>query len=1506
MKGLRVIGWGALLGMALGAVPLRAQTLSVPLSLEQRYRELSNAIDPAAIRRHVEYFASLGSRVTGYPGCDQAAAYIREYWSALGLPVEVEEFTVTVPVDHGATAQAFTPEGKPIGKPVALYPLWPNLVRTSQLPPEGLQGPLVYGGYSEMRDYNGQEVEGSIALVEFNCGNQWLNAARLGAAAVIFIEPEDTIRGEAEAKFISIPIDFPRFYISRRDADYLLTLVEMTPGVEVRLHCRMTWEQRRAMNIIATIPGVDSALSDQIVILQAYYDSMSVVPRLAPGAESACGIAFLLELARYYKANPPGRTLMLLATAGHFEALAGVRAFIERHFPQLQDGTFKVSLFAALDLSSRTDGVGIFYKGWFYNQREDIQRDFSDLARVCRENAERIAFVLGVPKERAFADGVNPVQGKSWRDFIPGKVAFESEAFTLGGGMGVALATINDGRPKVDTPFDLPHWMNFDNLAKQARFLSCLINDILTDPAMPVREQPRLSRMSVRGGFAELGGRVAEFDPRESFIPDKPVPGALVVVQNPNKTLMGVRGHFIQMVEGDEATFEFDGIAPVSAYGGRPKTLVEAYALDPRTGEIRYAPDRGVNGAEAYPIEIEFNLPRKELTVVVFPCVATALFELIDPLTMEALVTIDIYDAETNAHPRMYGYALAKPEPWISHVDTTAVVFSTPASRFKVIMGAGPAAKRLLLIRSELKPGGFGGFDKEAAEGKGYPPVRAIYHTPLRVAQDIWNIDHFRMENLRRFRIINQILDDLHSRAAEELKEAQKALKERRYDAFSSHARAAWGYEIRAYPDVQKTADDVVKGVIFYLALLLPFSFFTERLIFAFPDIRKQILGVFGIFIGIFIVFALVHPAFRITMNPFIILLAFIMLALSILVITIVTRKFEEQLKEMQRGTMGRHRADIGRWGVAAAAFSLGISNMRRRKLRTFLTCLTLVLLTFTVLSFTSVVSTIRFNVVPAPGAPLYNGIMIRHAIWRPLQEQAYRVLWDAFAPQRAVAGRAWFFTAELGEQSFINLTCSKSDKDYDAKAIVGMTAEEAQVTRIHECLRAGRWFLPGERYACIIPEGVADAFNITDEDIGKVTLQFNGIHFQLVGIFDNNLLKQREDLDGEMLTPVDFIMMQRLQGQMGAQSAQEAEAGFREYLHLAPDSVIFVPFDTLINLGGTLRSVAVNFVTPEEVRMVLDKVMRRIGFNLYAGQGDRIYKYSSIAATSISGVMDLVIPILIAALIVLNTMLGAVYERLKEIGIFSSLGLAPTHVAILFIAEAFVYSILGAILGYLLGQVVAKLIAVTGLLPGLSLNYSSLSAIISISIVILVVFLSTLYPAKKASELATPGVERRWQVPEPVGDLWRIRLPFSVSGNQGVALNRFLAEWFQAYEEYSIGDFVTEETRLEEATFEHGKGFRLSLMAWLAPFDLGVSQRVELLTIPSTMEDVYDIDLVIHRESGDVSSWKRVNRRFLNTLRKQFLIWRTLSEEERISYLTGAEESTEGGPASSLAPQPA
>ncbi|HZT44335.1 MAG TPA: FtsX-like permease family protein [Chthonomonadaceae bacterium] len=1669
-----------LLLLALGSIA-RAD---VPKEFQDTYRQFYSFIQPNNLSTTVQTLTGFGSRIAGYPGDLKAAAYVEQQFRALGLEnVTSEGFDVTVPYDpgvddpqKGAYAQIQLTDKSLEPPRLRMYPLWPNLVRTPTLPAEGLTAPLIYVRDGKLANFNGKDVDGSVVMVDFNCASDWLNAPRLGAKAVIFVAPQTTLRGEAEAKFISIPIAIPRFWMDQADAAPLLAACESGRPPTVKLTCEMPWETRTAHTITGWIPGTDPQLKSQIIAVEAYYDSTSVVPTLAPGADTTCGIAAMLEMIRAFKAHPPKRTMMFVATSGHFQALKGIREYLEKHIdswmpPSMIEaatarenagktalwlGAFlalfalaflwvlvrplpkgvsrfgkmgvlmtvglvilvalnalfyasprdhalrkapEIYFWAGLDLTSQTRSVGIFYKGWFYDFRDDIQGKFSDIARVCRENAEKVGTTMGFDSKREFNDGVNPVDGKDWRNYIPGKPAFDSEEVTMAGGNGVTFATTDDSRALVDTPFDTPDHVNIANLARQVKLLTCLMWHVVTDTnapgdvnaqRMPITDPSKWSRMALQGGFATLQGRVEIFNPKKSFVasPDPRLTDSLVIVRNRTKSFMGVRGNMIQRVEwttpdkmatlqrdangdlvrnanGDaldihgrpvppENFFAFHGVAPLTAFGYNKPTSLAAYHLDSR-GEIDYAPDQGISGAKFIPLDVMVTTATKETPIIVFRSVPTAIYDLVDQQSLRALTGITIYDGETNGEPQMYGYAIDPQDPNMvgSYVEDVAVLFSQPGSRLKIAMSSGPGATRLLLLNSiydpqqpfspKNVPEGIGylvaGNPKEAqnAELLGTQQIQydprieiarsgAIYNTAMHVAEDMWKLDDFRMRRLAKYRILDmnstEGVPGLHKLCWESLQKAKTDLASKDWERFDADSRDAWGFESRAYPDVQQTAVDVVQGVLFYLALLLPFAYFSERLLFGFFDLKRQLGVATLIFLIIFACFRFVHPAFDITMNPVIVLLAFIMLALSSIVIAMISGKFEEQLKQMNQSISGIHRADIGRVSVALAAFNLGISNMRRRKARTMLTCITLILLTFVVLSFTSIVQTMRFNEVPAPSdhGPRYNGIMIRTAMWDPLQLTAYRLLADEYGRNHAVGPRAWFFGTQLGEQSF--LTLKRADKQYDAKALVGLSPAEAQLTHPQDALETddkghpiGRWFLPGDVYTIILPDVMAQALRIDSADVGKAKVTYGGVDYTVIGILDSQKLKNIADLDNELVTPVDFITMNKL----NRQGQGNANQGFKEYMHLEPDMVFFIPYKTATDLGAELRSVAIDFNDPKTVLQRLDPLMHRLDLNLYAGEitnpnapnpRDRgiVKRYSSIATTSSHGLELVFFPILIAALIVLQTMLGSVYERIKEIHIFSSIGLAPSHIGMLFIAEALVYAILGSVAGYLLGQFTSKILVWTHWLPDLYLNFSSVSAVLTTLVVVGVVLLSTMYPARKAAEVATPAIDRSWRVSEPEGDHWVIPLPFAVTGEQASGLNSFLIEWFQAYEEYSIGDFVTQNVESEEVQAEHGLAYRIRCMTWLAPFDLGVSQRVAIEITPTDTTDVFDIRLLIDRESGDISNWKRVNRRFLNTLRKQFLIWRTLKQADRERYLLQEEAvvPTDMPPLSGAEPSPA
>ena len=87
----------------------------------------------------------------------------------------------------------------------------------------------------------------------------------------------------------------------------------------------------------------------------------------------------------------------------------------------------------------------------------------------------------------------------------------------------------------------------------------------------------------------------------------------------------------------------------------------------------------------------------------------------------------------------------------------------------------------------------------------------------------------------------------------------------------------------------------------------------------------------------------------------------------------------------------------MGRISASLAAFHLGIANMKRRKLRTWLTFVTLLLLTFTVLSFTSIKSTLQFHQLHRDSEGGYPGVLVRSQFWGALEGGGLRLCGDPF-----------------------------------------------------------------------------------------------------------------------------------------------------------------------------------------------------------------------------------------------------------------------------------------------------------------------------------------------------------------------------------------------------------------------------------------------------------------------------------------------------------------------------
>jgi hypothetical protein len=214
----------------------------------------------------------------------------------------------------------------------------------------------------------------------------------------------------------------------------------------------------------------------------------------------------------------------------------------------------------------------------------------------------------------------------------------------------------------------------------------------------------------------------------------------------------------------------------------------------------------------------------------------------------------------------------------------------------------------------------------------------------------------------------------------------------------------------------------------------------------------------------------------------------------------------------------------------------------------------------------------------------------------------------------------------------------------------------------------------------------------------------------------------------------------------------------------------------------------------------------------------------------------------------------------------------------------------MGTVFGYIAGQGVASALSSLGLLGGITLNYSGTQAIMTMVLVMVVVVLSSLVPAYLAGRLAVPSESMRWAVPEPKDDTITDTLPFTVTGRTAPGVLMFLQEYFDAHREGSIGNFSTDALRLFHIRTGDYEALGLACTIWLAPYDLGVRQQLTLNVRATEDEDVLELDLMLHRGSGQENHWWRLNHVFLGDLRRQLLGWRNLSPDRMLDYIARGE----------------
>jgi hypothetical protein len=792
--------------------------------------------------------------------------------------------------------------------------------------------------------------------------------------------------------------------------------------------------------------------------------------------------------------------------------------------------------------------------------------------------------------------------------------------------------------------------------------------------------------------------------------------------------------------------------------------------------------------------------------------------------------------------------------------------------------------------------------------GVGFTPDQFASIGPLALvtAEDFWRLDELRLSEYRRAGVSSTLVDSLHEVAASQLARARESFKQNRGADFVRDANGAWANEARVYAAAEEMARDVVRGAIFLLLLCVPFAFVMERLLVATPHIYRQIAWSSAIFAVMAAALWAFHPAFRISTSPLIIILAFAIIFMSVVVIAVVYGRFDTELKRLRSGRSGTARpaTSFARASVITSAVSLGIANMRRRKFRTALTSVTIVLITFCVLCFTSATRYLDTTTLPTGAATSHAGVMLRQRGFRPMPpailDSLRPVLASVLGRDVPVVERWWNASAkEPGEM--VNVVAPPRDDGRPTRvvalsALLGLSPGESNLSDIEDVIGPADFarLESGEPNVIYLPQPVAEELGVGE----GASVLVGGMALEVAGTYDPAEFDARvAALGGESVGPLRYSTgaldaggrkMEDTEAESYDLDTGASAAELRgSYPSLSSSQFAVVPARVSRMLhNATLRSVGVRLENQQEVERASDELARRYSLALFAGYDDGVRMVAASNLASVSGAGQVAVPLLIGGLIIFNTMMGSIAERRREIQVYTSVGLAPVHVGALFVAEAMTYGLIGTVFGYVIGQGVGTFFAELGWLGGVTLNYSGTSAVLTMGLILLIVLLSALVPARMASRLAAPSIERTWQIPQPAGDEIRADLPFTINKTAADGALAYLAEFFAAHQEGSIGKFsaapVEPFTFKEDGRFAHG----LRTTVWLTPFDLGVRQHFQLLITPGEFRDIYEVKVILTRLSGDDASWYRMNRTFLTELRKQFLQWRSLSPAKMLEYV--------------------
>ena len=541
--------------------------------------------------------------------------------------------------------------------------------------------------------------------------------------------------------------------------------------------------------------------------------------------------------------------------------------------------------------------------------------------------------------------------------------------------------------------------------------------------------------------------------------------------------------------------------------------------------------------------------------------------------------------------------------------------------------------------------------------------------------------------------------------------------------------------------------------------LLIPFLAFTATAIsyLFFEEKLHKVFGASGFYAAFLPALYLLYPGSRLVGASLFLVASLISLPLVLGLSTFLPR--------LLKGREFRGRVPLR--NMVVPVFSIAKRSLRRRKLRFALTLTSVMVLVSSFIALTSFTTGfgLTFGQVSSQPGPS-KGILMRAAI--PLRitnvvhlenEEIYLAPYSFFPLDNSSI--QWFEArteTRLVAPKYENLPCrlyrgetvgyfgrmEKFDGIIRMESIpipiygvIGVSpSAEAEILRLNETIIEGGYLSDGDENGVLISRELKEKLNAT---VGEtLTFRTSGktLELEIIGIFDDKRFEDLRDLDGDSLLPKKITAQ-----------VISSDSVYKTYIEkltpCLPNEILITTSRTALEINGIELSRLNILLEDEDLKEYAKMMAVNKGFRVWASTEEGIY-LAELASYFEGKGLPITIPWLIVVVNVVVTMLNSLHERRREIHIYSSIGMSPSHISGIFLAEAAVIGVLGGGIGYLIGLAWYKGMSLLATALQVRQKLSALWTLAAIAVSLAAVLVGGL-TALKGSVVITPSLRRRW-----------------------------------------------------------------------------------------------------------------------------------------------------------------